>query len=975
MSKQIQLRRGTTAEHASFAGAVGEVTVDTTKDTLVVHDGALNGGYPLAKASDLTDFITLNDLSSTTGITYNSGVIGADTAVLATKAYVDSSIVSAVAAKDNTDEISEGTNNLYFTTARARSSVSTVDNGGDGSLTYNAATGVFSYTGPSASDVRAHFSASTGISITDGAISVDSSIANKTYVDTNIATALATKDNSDEITEGTTNLYFTNARARSSISVTDNNGDGSLAYNSTTGVLTYTGPSASEVRAHFSAGSGITINSGVVAVDSTIANKTYVDNSIISAVAGKDNTDEITEGSTNLYFTNTRARGAISLTDVGGDGSLVYNSTTGVFTYTGPSASEVRAHFSGGTGVTITDGVVSIPQSVSTTANVTFNSISATTSISAPSITGSVTGTVSSISNHSTDSLSEGTTNLYYTNARARSAISVTDAGGDGSLSYNGTTGVLTYTGPSSTEVRAHFSAGTGISITNGVVASTITQYTDALARASISYTAGAAGYNNTTGVISIPNNTNQLTNGAGFITSSDNITGSAAKWTTARTITLGGDLSGSVSIDGSANATLTATIAANSVALGTDTTGNYVAGVTAGTGVTVSGTAGEGWSPTVSIGQAVGPTDSVTFAGVTVNGNLTVSGTTTTVSAQNLAVSDNMIYMNQAIQTTITNVVGNGTSVVYTTSATHNYTVGMSVSITDVNPTAYNLSNQTITAITSNTFTVSNSATGTYVSGGTARAKSNVNPDLGWAAGYNDGTYRHCGMFRDASDNRFKVFVSYTPEPDASAFIDTTHASFTLADLQAANFIGNLTGNVTGAVTGNASTATTLQTARTISLSGDASGSVSFNGSANADISVTVADNSHNHTIANITDLQTTLNSKATKGAISTTTTSGGAYTLDVADSAAFDTFVVTLQANTSIFMGGPPNYHNTFTLVTKQDATGGRTITWPASFKFNGGIAPPQTTTANAVDVWSIFTYDGGTTYIVSLAVKDAK
>lgn len=49
----------------------------------------------------------------------------------------------------------------------------------------------------------------------------------------------------------------------------------------------------------------------------------------------------------------------------------------------------------------------------------------------------------------------------------------------------------------------------------------------------------------------------------------------------TARTITLGGDLTGSVSFDGSANVTLNATVAANSVALGTDTTGNYVASVT----------------------------------------------------------------------------------------------------------------------------------------------------------------------------------------------------------------------------------------------------------------------------------------------------------------------------------------------------------------------------------------------------------
>ena len=50
----IQLRRGTTAEHSTFTGLVGEVTVDTTKDTLVVHDGSTAGGYPLAKASDVS---------------------------------------------------------------------------------------------------------------------------------------------------------------------------------------------------------------------------------------------------------------------------------------------------------------------------------------------------------------------------------------------------------------------------------------------------------------------------------------------------------------------------------------------------------------------------------------------------------------------------------------------------------------------------------------------------------------------------------------------------------------------------------------------------------------------------------------------------------------------------------------------------------------------------------------------------------
>ena len=64
--------------------------------------------------------------------------------------------------------------------------------------------------------------------------------------------------------------------ARSSISVTDVSGDGSLSYNSSTGVPTYTGPSASEVRAHFTAGEGIDISSGEISgenADSTSANK------------------------------------------------------------------------------------------------------------------------------------------------------------------------------------------------------------------------------------------------------------------------------------------------------------------------------------------------------------------------------------------------------------------------------------------------------------------------------------------------------------------------------------------------------------------------------------------------------------------------------------------------------------------------------------------------------------------------------
>jgi len=56
---------------------------------------------------------------------------------------------------------------------------------------------------------------------------------------------------------------------RSKISVTDAGGDGSLSYNSSTGIVTYTGPSASEVRAHFAASHGIQLVAGVISIDSS----------------------------------------------------------------------------------------------------------------------------------------------------------------------------------------------------------------------------------------------------------------------------------------------------------------------------------------------------------------------------------------------------------------------------------------------------------------------------------------------------------------------------------------------------------------------------------------------------------------------------------------------------------------------------------------------------------------------------------
>ena len=53
MAQEVRLRRGTTAQHAAFTGAEGEVTVDTTLDTIIVHDGSTAGGHRLAKHSEL----------------------------------------------------------------------------------------------------------------------------------------------------------------------------------------------------------------------------------------------------------------------------------------------------------------------------------------------------------------------------------------------------------------------------------------------------------------------------------------------------------------------------------------------------------------------------------------------------------------------------------------------------------------------------------------------------------------------------------------------------------------------------------------------------------------------------------------------------------------------------------------------------------------------------------------------------------
>ncbi len=108
---------------------------------------------------------------------------------------------------------------------------------------------------------------------------------------------------------------------------------------------------------------------------------------------------------------------------------------------------------------------------------------------------------------------------------------------------------------------------------------------------------------------------------------------------------------------------------------------------------------------------------------------------------------------------------------------------------------------------------------------------------DLGFFGEYVNGSSetKYMGLFRDATDGDFKLFTDFDTEPSANVVGDI---SSSIATLHA-----NITGHVEGDLDGNASTATTLATSRSFSVSGDVStaSSVSFDGSGNVDLAVSI--------------------------------------------------------------------------------------------------------------------------------------
>ena len=151
MATRLQLRKGTTTEHSTFVGANGEVTVDTTKKTLVLHDGVTAGGKPLPTLESGT--VPLSQLPEAT--TSTKGVVQ-----LATQSEVNIGTNSTKAMTPNT--LSDGVKTVLNAsgTAPIYACRAWVNFNGTGTPSIGASGNVSSITDNGAGDYTINFSTS-----------------------------------------------------------------------------------------------------------------------------------------------------------------------------------------------------------------------------------------------------------------------------------------------------------------------------------------------------------------------------------------------------------------------------------------------------------------------------------------------------------------------------------------------------------------------------------------------------------------------------------------------------------------------------------------------------------------------------------------------------------------------------------------------------------------------------------------------
>ena len=358
--------------------------------------------------------------------------------------------VSSLANHD-TDSVAEGSN-LYFTAARARGNISVTDAGGDGSLSYDNSTGVITYTGPSQAEVLAHVSAGTGVSIDgSGVVSIGQAVATTSNVSFDTVTADLVGDVTGDVTgnvsgnAGTADAWSTardlglSGDASGNVSI-DGSGDATLAV-----TLANTGVTAGNV------GSATAVP--VLTVDSKGRITAVSTESISTSFTLSDgsNTQTVAGGDTLIVAGGTNITSVVSATDTV---TLNLDSALSGLTSVTASGALTGGSLTDGT-ATLSSGALSGATTGAFSGNVSAGNVSATLFTGAltgdvtGNVTGDVTGTVSSIANHDTDSLSEGSSNLYYTDARANSAIDAklaSDVTIGGNLTVNGATTTLSST-------------------------------------------------------------------------------------------------------------------------------------------------------------------------------------------------------------------------------------------------------------------------------------------------------------------------------------------------------------------------------------------------------------------------------------------------------------------------------------------------------------------------------------------------